>query len=83
MNELCKAKYGLVRQRSRADAGHFRQKEKHRVWLCRECSAPREFDSIFRKAAQTLFNEKQVDGLFAQYIEKAINYEIFSPIFFI
>lgn len=51
------------------------QKEKHKVWVCRECSAPREFDSIFRKAAQTLFNEKQVDGLFAQYIEKAINYD--------
>ena len=51
------------------------QKEKHKVWVCRECSAPREFDNTFRKAAQTLFNEKQVDGLFAQTIEKAINYD--------
>ena len=51
------------------------QKKKYKVWVCRECSAPREFDSTFRKATQTLFNEKQVDGLFAQNIEKAINYD--------
>lgn len=51
------------------------QKEKHKVWVCRECPAPREFDSIFRKASQTLFCEEQVDGLFAQNIEKAINYD--------
>lgn len=51
------------------------QKKKYKVWVCRECSAPREFDSTFRKAAQTLFNEKQVDGLFAQNIEKGINYD--------
>lgn len=51
------------------------QKKKYKVWVCRECSAPREFDSIFRKAAQTLFGEEQVDGLFAQHIEKAINYD--------
>ena len=51
------------------------QKKKYKVWVCRECSAPREFDSIFHKAAQTLFGEEQVDGLFAQNIEKAINYD--------
>lgn len=55
--------------------GPASQKKKYKVWVCRECSAPREFDNIFHKAAQTLFGEEQVDGLFAQNIEKAINYD--------
>ena len=51
------------------------KKTKYKVWICRNCSAPREFDSMFRKAAQELFHEKQCEGLFAQNIEKAINYD--------
>ena len=51
------------------------QKKKYKVWVCRECSAKREFDSTFRMAAQTLFHEEKCDGLFAQHIEKAINYD--------
>ena len=51
------------------------QKKKYKVWVCRECSAQREFDSIFRMAAQALFHEEKCDGLFAQHIEKAINYD--------
>ena len=53
-------------------SGH---KKKYKVWVCRNCPAPREFDSTFRRAVQMLFHEKQCDGLFAQNIEKAINYE--------
>ena len=51
------------------------QKKKYKVWVCRECSAKREFDSTFRMAAQALFHEEKCDGLFAQHIEKAINYD--------
>lgn len=51
------------------------QKKKHKVWVCRDCSAPKEFDSTFRKAVQKIFDTKQCDGLFAQFIEKAINYD--------
>lgn len=51
------------------------KKTKYKVWVCRNCSAPREFDSTFRKAAQELFHEEQCDGLFAQNIEKAIIYD--------
>ena len=51
----------------------YRQNRK--VWVCRNCSAPREFDSTFRKATQELFHEEHCDGLFAQNIEKAINYD--------
>ncbi len=51
------------------------KKTKCKVWVCRNCSAPREFDSMFRKAAQELFHEEQCDGLFTQNIEKAINYD--------
>ena len=51
------------------------QKKKYKVWVCRECSAKREFDSTFRTAAQALFHEEKCDGLFAQHIEKAINYD--------
>ena len=51
------------------------KKTKYKVWVCRNCSAPREFDSTFRKATQELFHEEQCDGLFAQNIEKAINYD--------
>lgn len=51
------------------------KKTKYKVWICRNCSAQREFDSMFRKAAQELFHEKQCEGLFAQNIEKAINYD--------
>lgn len=50
------------------------KKTKYKVWVCRNCSAPREFDSTFRKVTQELFHEEQCDGLFAQNIEKAINY---------
>ena len=50
------------------------QKKKYKVWVCRECSAKREFDSTFKTAAQALFHEEKCDGLFAQNIEKAINY---------
>ena len=51
------------------------QKKKYKVWVCRECSAKKEFDSTFRMAAQALFHEEKCDGLFAQHIEKAINYD--------
>lgn len=51
------------------------QKKKYKVWVCRNCPTPREFDSTFRRAVRMLFHEKQCDGLFAQNIEKAINYE--------
>ena len=51
------------------------QKKKYKVWVCRECSAKREFDSTFRMAAQALFHEEKCDGLFEQHIEKAINYD--------
>lgn len=51
------------------------QKKKYKVWVCRECSAPREFDTTFRIAVQALFHEEKCDGLFAQNIEKAINYD--------
>ena len=51
------------------------KKTKCKVWVCRNCPAPREFDSMFRKAAQEFFHEEQCDGLFAQNIEKAINYD--------
>lgn len=51
------------------------QKKKYKVWVCRECSAPREFDTTFRTAAQAFFHEEKCDGLFAQNIEKAINYD--------
>ena len=51
------------------------QKKKYKVWVCRECSAKREFDSTFRMAAQALFHEENCEGLFAQNIEKAINFE--------
>ena len=53
-------------------AGH---KKAYKVWVCRHCSAPREFDSTFQTATQELFHEKQCEGLFAQNIEKAINYD--------
>lgn len=53
-------------------AGH---KRTYKVWICKHCSAPKEFDSIFRTATQELFHEKQCEGLFAQNIEKAINYD--------
>lgn len=55
--------------------GPARKKTKYKVWVCRNCSASREFDSTFRKATQELFHEEQCDGLFAQNIEKAINYD--------
>lgn len=55
--------------------GPVGKKTKYKVWVCRNCSAPREFDSTFRKATQKLFHEEQCDGLFAQNIEKAINYD--------
>ena len=51
------------------------QKKKYKVWVCRECSAKKEFDSTFRMAAQALFHEEKCDGLFEQHIEKAINYD--------
>ena len=51
------------------------QTKKYKVWVCRECSAPREFDTTFRTAAQAFFHEEKCDGLFAQNIEKAINYD--------
>lgn len=51
------------------------EKKKYKVWCCRKCSAPRLFDSTIRIAAEELFGEKQCDGLFAQFIEKAINYD--------
>lgn len=51
------------------------EKKKYKIWVCQDCSAPREFDDTIRKATQSLFNEKQCEGLFAQYIKKAINYE--------
>ena len=35
------------------------QKKKYKVWVCRECSAKREFDSTFRMAAQALFHEER------------------------
>ena len=55
--------------------GKAGQKENYKVWVCRNCNAQREFDSTFRKAAELLFDEKQAEGLFAQNIEKAINYD--------
>lgn len=51
------------------------EKKKYKIWVCQDCCAPREFDDTIRKATQSLFNEKQCEGLFAQYIKKAINYE--------
>lgn len=55
--------------------GSTGKKKKYKVWNCRNCSAQREFDSTFRMATQTLFNEENCEGLFAQNIEKAINFE--------
>lgn len=51
------------------------QKTNHKVWVCNNCSAPRELDSIFVKAARHFFHEENCYGLFAQYITKAVNYE--------
>lgn len=51
------------------------QKEKYKVWVCRSCSAPREFDSTFREAAENILGKPECDGLFAQNIQKAINYD--------
>lgn len=58
-----------------ADTRLYGKKKRHKIWLCQDCSAPREFDDTIRKATESLFNEKQCEGLFAQYIRKAINYE--------
>ena len=51
------------------------QKVKHKVWNCRNCSAPRLFDSIVRTAASVVLGNKECEGLFARDIEKAINYD--------
>ena len=37
INELCNAKYELVRQRSRAEAGHLRQRGSIQVQGCMAC----------------------------------------------
>lgn len=50
------------------------QKKKYKIWCCRKCPGQREFDDVIRKATQSLFNEPQCEGLFAQNIEKAIIY---------
>lgn len=50
------------------------QKKRYKIWCCRKCPGQREFDDVIRKATQSLFNEPQCEGLFAQNIEKAIIY---------
>ena len=46
------------------------QKKRYKIWCCRKCPGQREFDDVIRKATQSLFNEPQCEGLFAQNIEK-------------
>lgn len=50
------------------------KKKRYKIWCCRKCPGQREFDDVIRKATQSLFNEPQCEGLFAQNIEKAIIY---------
>lgn len=51
------------------------KKKKHKVWICRNCSAEKLFDEMLRKAAAEVLGHDQCDGLFAQNIEKAVNYD--------
>lgn len=55
--------------------GPIGKNQKIKVWVCRHCSAPREFDSTFRKATEQSLGKGNSDGLFAQNIEKAINFD--------
>ena len=51
------------------------EKQKFKVWVCRNCSAPRLFDSTIREAATDVLSTKQCEGIFARDIDKAINYD--------
>ncbi len=53
--------------------GH--EKEKHKVWICRNCLAKRLFDSTLRKGAAKILGRGGYEGIFARDIEKAINYD--------
>ena len=66
---------GRMLESGNRNIGPVGQKKKHKVWMCKGCSAPNELDDTFKIATQMLFHEKNCDGLFAQNIEKAINYD--------
>ncbi len=51
------------------------QKEKCKVWKCRNCSAQRLYDSLIRKASSEVLGREECEGLFARDVEKAINYD--------
>lgn len=57
------------------NTGKNGHKQKSRVWECRHCSAEKLADNVIRQAAEGIFHEKQCEGLFAQNIEKAVNYD--------
>ena len=50
------------------------KKKKYKIWKCRECSAPRLFDETIRKAAGEILGNTDCDGLFAQNIKKAVDF---------
>ena len=73
----CKLFCGNCRKMLEADSRTLSingQKKRYKIWCCRKCPGQREFDDVIRKATQSLFNEPQCEGLFAQNIEKAIIY---------
>lgn len=51
------------------------QKEKVKVWVCRECSARRVLDDELRLAAENILQSKDYEPLFASTIEEMMVYD--------